>query len=502
MTNTEQGAGAPIMSVMLVAHSEYRGVYLGIARRLRADGAAIHLYTATEQESAYYRRVDDEGLFASITVARTLYVVCAQAVEDEKAVVAEARRNEQDLGIVYNELALSDRHLGRGYALGGYRHPRSRTSERTGYVQMLNGFNATIGFWRDEIAIRKPDLIMNPGKVLCVLARRHGIPARILAGSRYKNYYYWAVNEFFENPALARAYEGASPTETRTFDSPYDAHVRFRAKFRKEAGLWPTVKRLGYLMLRHVYWRVRGYDKAKGYYLAENLTYIWRRSRAIARWTRPRLLRADDLRSMPSIYFPLATEPETSLQMLSPEYFYQLSCVAGLSRDLPAGVTLAVKEHYAAVGRRPRDFYGQIGDLKNVRFVDMAQFGLDAVRAADAVATITGTGGFEGAVMGKPVISFGRHNLYNILPHVMVVEDETQLRGYLDAVFAGRVDPERARADGQRFLQAVIDTSFDMGAFSPTHPETITEDEITAANAALLAGMTAESTQAALRRAG
>ena len=191
------------LTILFNAHSQYRGVHQGVLRRLQRDhGAVIHLYAATVQEGDYYRRLDDAGLFASITVANTLYEVCEKPVADMSAVVARARVLESELGVTFNELALTDRHLGRGYALGGFRHPRSRTSENTSYHQMLAGYSAQVEFWQQQIETKQPTLILQAGKVLSVLARKHAIQMRMLAGSRYKNYYYWATDEFFANPAL------------------------------------------------------------------------------------------------------------------------------------------------------------------------------------------------------------------------------------------------------------------------------------------------------------
>jgi len=154
------------------------------------------------------------------------------------------------------------------------------------------------------------------------------------------------------------------------------------------------------------------------------------------------------------------------LQGLSPEYFYQLSLISAVSRDLPAGIMLAVKEQFHSPPLRPDNFYEQIKALKNVVLVEMMELGLDVVREASAVVTICGTSGFEAAVMGKPVIAFGQHNSYNFLPHVRVVTDESQLKGYLHDALNGAVDRARARIDGQRFLKAVVDVSFDMRSYN------------------------------------
>jgi hypothetical protein len=119
--------------------------------------------------------------------------------------------------------------------------------------------------------------------------------------------------------------------------------------------------------------------------------------------------------------------------------------------------------------------------------LDIDEIGLLCARKADATATITGTSGFEAAVMGRPVISFGRHNIYDFLSHVMVVEDENQLAGYLWRIFSGDIDSKRARDDGLRFLQAIVDVSFDLGEFNVTRSDEITEEAGATAYEALVA---------------
>ena len=168
------------------------------------------------------------------------------------------------------------------------------------------------------------------------------------------------------------------------------------------------------------------------------------------------------LRGTPFVYFPLQEEPEVVLTVGAPEYTYQLGAIASLARDLPAGAYLAVKETPYAFGRRGDNFYDQICEFKNVVWLDVAESGVNVIREATAVATISGTGGFEGALMGKPIISFGRHNFWNFIPHVSVVRDEAQISGLLLKALSSTTAKEDDITNGARAMQAIIDCSFDL----------------------------------------
>jgi len=193
-----------------------------------------------------------------------------------------------------------------------------------------------------------------------------------------------------------------------------------------------------------------------------------------------------DIKDTHYVFFALQVEPENSIGQLSPEYFFQHAAIAALSRDLPAGVTLVVKEHLPAVGPRPDNFYDQIQDLKNVVMLNMLESGVDVVRHARAVATITGTSGFEAAAMGIPTICFGRHNNYDFLPHVFVVHDEANLKNILEATLASNFDFDLARINGARLLKAVVETGVDLPNFAMWNPKQFDKHDVDACCTSLL----------------
>jgi len=319
------------------------------------------------------------------------------------------------------------------------------------------------------------------------------IPFRTLAGPRYKNYHYWAVNEFFETPFLEPAFHATDAAEAVDITSTYVRQKAFRREYERNLDIVPLARNLGLTLAWHTYGRLRGFDLTRKYYLKEKLLHLVRTWREAHRLKGMHLKKLDDLGDIPFIFYPLNTEPEIALGQLSPEYFFQLRAIAALSRDLPAGFWLVVKEHTDGVGRRPKHFYEQISDLKNVILLDMEEQGLEVVKRARAVATVTSTAGFEAAVMGKPVISFGRHNLYGFLPHVSVIEDEGLLRDILKRVLMDGIDLEKAAKDGACFLQAAIDTSFDLGIFNYLHVDKYETEAVEAAYRGLLGSVGLET---------
>lgn len=460
--------------------SELRQLQLAQAREIkRRHNAELHLYCADVQQVEHYRKLDTEGLFASISHAQVLLDSAVKPVPDEAALFSRAQDFERRIGMTINRLAVSNRHLGRGYALGAYHFPLSRYAVESSYPQMVQAFVEALAFWEKEFTEKRITLVMNGLREAAAIARMLGIPYRYMMESRYLNRQMWMHDEYDYTPELQAAYARDDLPAAAPIDAPYDSHVRLSESYLSSVTFKGMAKRIAYLGARQAYWHLRGYWKARSYRFTENAKYVYRS------WSEFRRLRAiadgslADLAGKRFVYYPLHYEPERALQGISPEYFYQLSCIAALSRDLPAGVMLAVKDQFYSVAARPDNFYAQIQQLKNVFLIDPLERGLEVVKAADAVATICGTSGFEAAALGRPVIAFGRHNTYGFLPHVWSIVDEADLPGVLRAALDSAADADRMRADGQRFLNAVAACSYDMQGYTHIELDSFVPESVT-----------------------
>lgn len=485
----------PLRSIALCHSTQWCFLMLAMLCEIkRQHGTAIHVYVFSERSKKFYAKHLEQGLIDSVEVC-SLVSDGAQRpfVGNRDALHAEARRIEERFGATYNEIMMTDRHIGRGFSLLAPNFPRSIQSESTEYDGILQKFNEDFAFWENEFKTKRIETMVFPQKIPALVARKLGIPTRNLTRTRIGNLFHWSENgEFTELPRLeermAKVPPGQPVVELKAY-SQYETNRQIaianfdRLRALKNAAQW-TLK----YGVQRLTGRTAGYQwwSTVRHYL--DLPSQWRDLRKLKLGT------LDDLEPSRFVFFALQEEPEMSLSWQSPESWPQVAYLWQIARDLPAGIKLAVKEHIYAVGRRPHGFYRHLMDFKNVVLLDPLLPGADVVRACGAVATITSTAGFEAAWIGKPVISLSQHNLYNFLPHVRMPDmDSGGMRGVLNDIFSGRIDLKKAADDGARFYKALGDVSFDIGIYNMSDPSVFELDRLPTLLRTFLASF--ESTQ-------
>jgi hypothetical protein len=120
----------------------------------------------------------------------------------------------------------------------------------------------------------------------------------------------------------------------------------------------------------------------------------------------------------PFIYFPLQNQPEMSTSTLGGDYRDQLRAVEALSRHLPQGWRILIKENprQGAYARGPM-FWHRLNRIPNVQFVPSATSTHSLSDHAQFVAAITSNAGWEAIRKGKPALVFG-NPWYKSLPGV------------------------------------------------------------------------------------
>lgn len=109
------------------------------------------------------------------------------------------------------------------------------------------------------------------------------------------------------------------------------------------------------------------------------------------------------------VYMPLHLIPESTVFVKASYYVDELNLIEQVSKSLPVGWKLYVKEHQAMLGERGIDFYKKAKELHNVRLVQVNHYTDPKpwIINAKGVVTIVGTTAFEEALMGRKSIIFG-----------------------------------------------------------------------------------------------
>lgn len=144
-------------------------------------------------------------------------------------------------------------------------------------------------------------------------------------------------------------------------------------------------------------------------------------------------------------YFALGQLPELVSLEWSPEYLDQENSIKQLSRYLPYGVNLIVREHPNNVGRRVFSFYKKLKKLRNVILGSVHDSQFNYIKNAESVITINGTTGWEAIMLKKPVFYF-ETNFYELL------DIPKKLRNYRDL--------EEAYAEHLKYIEEYPDDEY------------------------------------------
>ena len=132
----------------------------------------------------------------------------------------------------------------------------------------------------------------------------------------------------------------------------------------------------------------------------------------------------------PYIYLPLHYQPEMTSSPAGDIFVDQFLCVETLVKNTPDNWKIYVKEHplqFQAHSEgqtgRIKEFYDDLLQIPNIRLMPLQADSFNLISNAKAVATITGTVGWEAMVRRKPVLLFGL-SWYEKYPGALKIADE------------------------------------------------------------------------------
>ena len=162
--------------------------------------------------------------------------------------------------------------------------------------------------------------------------------------------------------------------------------------------------------------------------------------------------------NIPFVYFPLHQMPERMLLIGSPFNTNQIEIIKQISKSIPIGYKLYVKEHPTQVTREWREtsFYKEILSIPNVELLHYSVKSDDVMKKCSLVITINGAAGLEAAFFKKPSILFSDYG-YSILPSVHRLKSIYELPDAIRSSLRKKVNAN----DVDRYLNLFDAHSFD-----------------------------------------
>lgn len=159
----------------------------------------------------------------------------------------------------------------------------------------------------------------------------------------------------------------------------------------------------------------------------------------------------------PYIYVPLQYQPELSTSPLAGAFADQHLIVQMLSKYLPDNMYLYVKEHPKQTSFcRNIEFYQGLRRTKNVVLVRKDSDSFDLIKHCVAVATCTGTPGWEALFREKPVLMFGSY-IYQFADGVYKITTNLDCQQALDQILHHHARPSLKNM--KLYLKALSDVS-------------------------------------------
>ncbi|WP_185955788.1 capsular polysaccharide export protein, LipB/KpsS family [Halorubrum cibi] len=164
------------------------------------------------------------------------------------------------------------------------------------------------------------------------------------------------------------------------------------------------------------------------------------------------------------VFYSLQYYRESRVTMRSPAFYDQAGLIKYLSRSVPHGTELLVKDHPQQLGAMP------FSDIRQIsRYVPIAKPSTPAhnlIEKAEAVVTLNNTVGHEAIVFGKPVVVLGSA-LYGDLESVVHLDDINDLDTTIAKVIE---DGGLSNDDIRRYIDALFEISEPMKWGDPAKP--------------------------------
>jgi hypothetical protein len=176
---------------------------------------------------------------------------------------------------------------------------------------------------------------------------------------------------------------------------------------------------------------------------------------------------AEELAEANYIYLPLHQDPEEMLMTGAPAWGEAGAMVELLSKMVPSGYQLYVREHMDNIALRPEGFYKQLARLPGVTLVDPRCPSTKFIANANLVVTVQGTTGWEALLFDRPVVTLNL-TYYDMTGLTHKVRDINRLDEQFLEILGQHPTIDRTTAHERlgRLIDADTELSFDTEALT------------------------------------
>lgn len=160
--------------------------------------------------------------------------------------------------------------------------------------------------------------------------------------------------------------------------------------------------------------------------------------------------------------YPLHVDPEESTMVRAPLLENQIAVIEALSKSLPLGMDLVVKEHAIMLGRRPAGYYDTLRKIPKVILVSPFENIFTLIQRAVMTCGITSTALWEAMMLRKPALALGE-----MFPYVALGEGVVhcpELSRLPSAVAHALEIPPASERSLELFIASMLYHSFDFPA--------------------------------------
>jgi len=371
---------------------------------------------------------------------------------------------EEKYNVQLSFLMGQDRALGYGYQVNVEKYPfikRASWSQLEKLQHMVDQFSNYQNLLKDT------DLFVSqfPQTIVSLICESRQIPHFHLSQIKYGDRYFWSDDNYQGSKQLGEVIKQNLLKYTNVSDIPETPYlidaagelVNTTVKYNYTNALRRSLE----MFTRDTINSLRKRRKENSYPIYGWIPSTFRKVRNHKILCRQGI-RPDELSELKLVYFPLHMEPEVALLQFAPEFSNTVEAITWLSKSLPANYVVVVKEQANSFAVRSRQFYQRLLSIPNVRLADPSYHSWEWIRGSEFIVTMTGTVGQEAVHFEKPVISFGCHQVINLLPTVFHVTSFQEVADAVSQILSLSRTDDQLKISRVALYKAQIECSFEL----------------------------------------